>query len=139
MLHIIPVCFAFALSLPQQAPVHFAVLLQDQPAEVAVLKSTDVDELKKLEGKSAKVTGKVAEVYKAPGGSIVVLNFGKDIKKCFKVAIKKESFGSWEGGADGIDKLYADKTLTVVGQIVIYKDTPEIVGTNSKEITVASE
>jgi hypothetical protein len=100
------------------------------------LKSSQVDELKKLDGKTAKVTGKVTDVYKAPSGNVVVLNFGKDSKNRFMVAIKKDSFGNWEGGAAAIEKMYADKELTVTGKIVLYKELPEIVVTMPKEIVV---
>ncbi len=127
-----------------RTPITVAVKLQEAPAvaegvEIPALKASEVEELKKLVDKPAKVTGKVVEVYKPASGNLVVLNFGKDIKTCFKVAINKRDFANWDGGVEAIEKLYADKELTVTGKIVLYKETPEIVVSAPKEIVVAAE
>jgi len=114
-------------------------LLQEEVGAVPSLKAAEVEEQKKLVGKTVKVTGKVTKVYKPESGNVVVLNFGKDIKVCFKVAINKRDYGNWEGGVPAIEKMYADKTLAVTGKMVLYKDAPEIVVSKPSEIEVVTE
>src|SRR5262245_5844761 len=79
----------------------------------------DADDVKKIEEKKDKevsVKGTVNEVFIPKSGSIAILNFGKDNKKCFKAVVYKSDFEKWDGGAEGIKKKYQGKTVTVEGK-----------------------
>ncbi|WP_425616480.1 hypothetical protein NA78x_000126 [Anatilimnocola sp. NA78] len=132
-------CCLSPLVMAQAAEPVVVALLQEEVGKVPTLKATDVEEQKKLVDKTVKVTGKVSKIYKPESGNVVVLNFGRDIKTCFKVAINKRDYGNWEGGVPAIEKMYGDKTLTVTGKMILYKDAPEIVVSKPGEIEVAAE
>lgn len=95
----------------------------------------DVAKLKELDGKQATVQGKVFEVFLPKSGSVAILNFGKDHKTCFKVAIFKANFEKF-GGTDEIAKSYQGKTVTVEGQVKLYQGQPEIVATVPSQLKV---
>lgn len=89
----------------------------------------NADDVKKIEAKKDEevtVKGKVYEVFIPSSGSIAILNFGKDSKKCFKAVVFKGDFEKFDGGAQGIKKKYTGKTVTVEGKVSIYKDAPQI-------------
>jgi DNA/RNA endonuclease YhcR with UshA esterase domain len=89
----------------------------------------NADDIKKIEARKdeeVSVKGKVFEVFIPSSGSIAILNFGKDSKKCFKAVVFKSDFEKFDGGAKGIKKKYTGKTVTVEGKVSIYKDAPQI-------------
>lgn len=96
----------------------------------AVVKETlSAEDVKKIEAKKDQevaVKGKVHEVYLPSSGSIAILNFGKDHKKCFKAVIFKADFEKWDGGAEGIKRKYQGKTVTVDGKVSMYQNAPQI-------------
>lgn len=95
----------------------------------------DVAKLKELDGKQATVKGKVVEVFVPKTGSVAILNFGKDHKTCFKVAIFKANFEKF-GGVDEITKNYQGKVVRVEGQVKMYQGQPEIVATVPSQLKV---
>lgn len=100
-----------------------------------VISADDVTKLKELDGKQVTVKGKVVEVFLPKSGSVAIMNFGKDHKTCFKVAIFKANFEKF-GGVDEIKKKYEGKILTVDGQCKMYQGTPEVIATVPSQIRV---
>lgn len=105
---------------------------KDKESEGKTYKADQVDELKKAEGKQTSVKGKVVEVFVPNSGSLAIMNFGKDNKKCFKVVIRKKDFEKF-GGIEDIKKKYAGKEVTVDGKVTMYQSLPQI------ELTVPSQ
>jgi hypothetical protein len=91
-----------------------------------VLSADDVKKIEEKKDKEVSVKGTVNEVFLPKSGSIAILNFGKDSKKCFKAVVFKGDFEKFEGGAEGIKKKYTGKTVTVEGKVSMYQGTPQI-------------
>lgn len=91
-----------------------------------VLSADDVKKIEEKKDKEVTVKGTVNEVFLPKSGSIAILNFGKDNKKCFKAVVFKGDFEKFEGGAEGIKKKYTGKTVTVEGKVSMYQGTPQI-------------
>jgi hypothetical protein len=91
------------------------------------LRAEDVDKILAEKGKDRAVRGKVVEVYAPRSGTVLIFNFGKDHKKCFKAVIYKGSFDKWEGGVEAIKKMVEGKTVVVEGVISEYQKLPQIV------------
>ena len=99
---------------------------RNKPAEKEVLSADDVKKIEAKKDEEVSVKGTVNEVFLPKSGSIAILNFGKDSKKCFKAVIFKGDFDKWEGGAEGIKKKYQGKTVTVEGKVSVYQNAPQI-------------
>ncbi len=95
-------------------------------ADKEVLSADDVKKIEEKKDKEVSVKGTVNEVFLPKSGSIAILNFGKDNKKCFKAVVFKSDFEKFEGGAEGIKKKYTGKTVTVEGKVSMYQGTPQI-------------
>lgn len=95
-------------------------------ADKEVLSADDVKKIEDKKDQEVTVKGKVHEVFIPKSGSIAILNFGKDNKKCFKAVVFKGDFEKWEGGAEGIKKKYQGKSVTVEGKVSMYQGTPQI-------------
>lgn len=94
--------------------------------EKEVLSADDVKKIEEKKDKEVSVKGTVNEVFLPKSGSIAILNFGKDSKKCFKAVVFKSDFEKFDGGAEGIKKKYTGKTVTVEGKVSMYQGTPQI-------------
>ncbi|MFT3881879.1 MAG: hypothetical protein QM703_19765 [Gemmatales bacterium] len=99
---------------------------KSKTAEKEVLSADDVKKIEEKKDKEVSVKGTVNEVFLPKSGSIAILNFGKDSKKCFKAVVFKSDFEKFEGGAEGIKKKYTGKTVTVEGKVSMYQGTPQI-------------
>lgn len=99
---------------------------KNKQSEKEVLNADDVKKIEAKKDEDVIVKGTVTEVYLPKSGTIAILNFGKDIKKCFKAVVFKADFDKWDGGAEGIKKKYQGKTVTVEGKVSMYQNAPQI-------------
>jgi hypothetical protein len=105
-----------------------------------ILAARKLDEIIELVGNQASIVGKVASVYIPEGGNIVILNFGRDFRNCFKVVIDRRDYVRW-GTEDArvIADLYEDQNLVVDGLIVLYKEKPQIAATLPNQIRIVRQ
>ncbi|HMP17384.1 MAG TPA: hypothetical protein PKD72_10200 [Gemmatales bacterium] len=98
----------------------------------------DVKKIASMKDKEISVRGKVHEVFVPSSGSVAILNFGKDNRKCFKAVIYKSDFEKFDGGADGIKKKFTGKVVAVEGKVSIYeKDKlPQIIVKTPSQISL---
>lgn len=94
--------------------------------EKEAIPASDVKAIEAKKDEEAVVRGVVNEVFIPRSGTIAILNFGKDNKRCFKAVVYKGDFEKWDGGADGIKKKYQGKTVTVEGKVSMYQGLPQI-------------
>lgn len=99
----------------------------------------EIEKLKEQDGKTVTVRGKVVSTFAPKSGAVFILNFGKDHRKCFKVAIFKRNFEKWEGGTDAIKKQYEGKTIAVEGKLQIHEGLPEIIVNVPSQIKVVTD
>lgn len=111
---------------PPPADFFVSMPAKSKPVDKEVLSAEDVKKIEACKDQEVSVKGKVHEVYVPNSGSIAILNFGKDHKKCFKAVIFKADFEKWAGGVEGIKKKYQGKTVTVEGKVSIYQNAPQI-------------
>jgi hypothetical protein len=98
--------------------------------KVAALPQLDAENLQDLvrhKGQQVSVKGKVHSTHLATSHKVFTLNLGPDWRTCFKVAIFQDAFGKWDGGVAGIKSLYEGQTVTVEGELRMYRDSPEII------------
>jgi DNA/RNA endonuclease YhcR with UshA esterase domain len=94
--------------------------------EKVAIPASDIKAIEAKKDEDVVVKGVVHEVFIPRSGSIAILNFGKDNKKCFKAVVFKSDFEKWDGGAEGIKKKYQGKTVTVEGKVSLYQGLPQI-------------
>jgi len=98
--------------------------------QAAALPQLDAENLQGLvqhEGQQVSVKGKVHSTHLATSQKVFTLNLGPDWRTCFKVAIFQDAFGKWDGGVAGIKSLYEGQTVTVEGELRMYRDSPQII------------
>ena len=95
--------------------------------------------LNSMEGTDALVIGTVASVFVPKGGTKLILNLGRDYRKCFKVVIDIRDFPRWgTKKAEDIGKMYDKKPVAVGGVVSLYQGSPQILATLPSQITVIS-
>lgn len=94
--------------------------------EKETIPASDIKAIEAKKDEEAVVKGVVNEVFIPRSGTIAILNFGKDNKKCFKAVVFKGDFEKWDGGAEGIKRKYQGKTVTVEGKVSMYQGLPQI-------------
>jgi hypothetical protein len=100
----------------------------EKPADTdtKAINADDVKAVAALEGKEAKVRGTVHSTFSPPSDKLLILNLGKNFRQCVKVSISSRSFAKWDGGKDGIERMYKGKTITVEGPVKLFNKLPEI-------------
>ena len=83
--------------------------------------------LVRYEGQQVSVKGKVHSTHLANSQKVFTLNLGPDWRTCFKVAIFQDAFGKWDGGVSGIKSMYEGQTVTVEGELRVYRGSPEVI------------
>ena len=91
------------------------------------LDAENLQDLVRHEGQQVSVKGKVYSTHLANSHKVFTLNLGPDWRTCFKVAIFQDAFGKWDGGVSGIKSMYEGQTVTVEGELRMYRDSPEII------------
>jgi hypothetical protein len=90
----------------------------------------NTEQLAKSVGRDSNVIGKVESVFIPRGENLVILNFGRDTRNCFKVVINRRDFFKW--GTDDpavIGKMYENQNVAAEGLIVLYQEKPQIAAT----------
>lgn len=106
----------------------------------ALTPATDVKPLAGREGKDALVDGTVVSSFVPKGNKILLLNFGKDHNKCFKVLISSTDFAKWgTKKPDEIAKMYEGKRVVVGGWVSLYSELPQIQVTLPSQMSVVDE
>ena len=98
-----------------------------QAAALPQLDAENLQDLTQHEGQQVSVTGKVYSTHLANSQKVFMLNLGPDWHTCFKVTIFQDAFGKWDGGVAGIKSMYEGQTVTVEGELRMYRDSPEII------------
>lgn len=92
-----------------------------------MIAARNMDQIAKLVGRDATIVGKVESTFIPRGDNRVILNFGRNIRDCFKVAIDRRDFFKW-GTEDPevIAKMYDKQNVAVDGLIVTFQEKPQI-------------
>jgi hypothetical protein len=115
-----------AKAKPAAAPAEKAAPKADAD-DVKAIDAADLDALKAADGKEVTVRGRVVSTFVPQGGKVLILNFGQDHRKCFKVSIFERNFGKFDGKtAEAVGRKYDKKTVTVEGTVKLFKELPEI-------------
>ena len=83
------------------------------------------------QGQTATVEGQVVDTYNS--GKVVLLNFDKDFRTTFKVAIFADAWSLFPAPPE---EYYRNKTVRVTGQIEMYQNAPEIVVDRPEQIEI---
>ena len=80
-----------------------------------------------LEGQDVLVLGKVESVFVLPAGNKLILNFGRDIRHCFKAVIDIRDYPKW-GTVDAkrIARYYEGTNLAADGLVVQFQGNPQM-------------
>jgi|ERR671924_2278931 hypothetical protein len=100
-----------------------------RPTKAEALPQLDagkLEDLARYEGKWVSVRGKVHSTHLANSKKVFTLNLGPDWRTCFKVAIFQDAFEKWDDEVSGIKSMYEGKTMTVEGELRMYRGNPEI-------------
>jgi len=85
----------------------------------------------KLIAKDGAFKGKVAKLFTPRGGSVLILNFDSDYKTALTAVLKKGDFS----GFPDMSQLEG-KEIVVSGKFTEYKDSPQIVISDPKQIAI---
>lgn len=77
-------------------------------------------------GKNATVRGKVSDVGTTKTGSMTFINFEGSARGNFVAIVRKDFLPTVEGAAGGKLDSLRGKTVEVRGELILYKETPEI-------------
>jgi hypothetical protein len=92
-----------------------------------LLAARNLDQIAKMVGKDATVIGKVESVFIPRGENKVILNFGRDIRNCFKAVIDRRDFFKWATDDPAvIAKMYENQNVAVDGLVVLFQEKPQI-------------
>jgi hypothetical protein len=97
------------------------------PPALPPLDAENLQDLIRYKGQQVWVKGKVHSTHLANSHKVFTLNLGPDWRTCFTVAIFQDAFGKWDGGVAGIKSLYEGQTVTVEGELGMYRDSPQII------------
>ena len=124
-------------------------LLKAEPAspeskkEIVVtvrLEANNHDAIRAAAGKTVAVRGKVHDVGKTKTGSINFLNFEGNQRGQFVGIVKGEDMAAVTDALGGeLKATLTGKTVELRGEIVLYKDTPEIVVARGNQIRVVED
>ncbi len=102
-----------------------------------VTPATDLKALTDREGKDVLVDGTVVSSFVPKGNRMLLLNLGKDYRKCFKVLISSSDFGKWgTKKPEEIAKMYEGKRVVVGGWVSLYQEQPQIAVTLPSQLLV---
>jgi bisphosphoglycerate-independent phosphoglycerate mutase (AlkP superfamily) len=85
----------------------------------------------KMIGKDGTFKGKVAKLFSPRGGSVLILNFDSDYKTALTAVLKKADFSKFPDMSQ-----LEGKEIVVSGKFSDYKDSPQIVLSDLKQIAV---
>ncbi len=87
-------------------------------------------------GRNVTVRGKISQIGATKTGSMTFINFEGSARGNFVVILKKDYLGRVAGAFGGDIKNLQGKTVEVRGELIIYKNTPEIELRSETEIRV---
>jgi hypothetical protein len=105
--------------------------MQAAPTTVASSSVISWADAAAYEGQTVAVEGKVVDTYNS--GKVVLLNFDKDFRSTFKVAIFADA---WPLFPVPPETYYRDKTVRVTGQVQMYQNAPEIIVDRPEQIEI---
>jgi endonuclease/exonuclease/phosphatase family metal-dependent hydrolase len=109
-------------------------------AVTATMNTSDHDAIRAAVGKIVAVRGKVHDVGKTRTGSINFLNFEGNQRGQFVGIVKGEDVAAVTEALGGeLKAMLTGKTVELRGEIVLYKDIPEIVVTGGNQIRVVGD
>jgi hypothetical protein len=109
-------------------------------AVTATMNASDHDAIRAAVGKIVAVRGKVHDVGKTRTGSINFLNFEGNQRGQFVGIVKGEDVAAVTEALGGeLKAMLTGKTVELRGEIVSYKDIPEIVVTGGNQIRVVGD
>ena len=95
-------------------------------ALVGMLEASNDAAIRAAVGKKATVRGKVSQVGSTKTGTMTFINFEGSPRGSFVAIVKKDSLPKVEAAAGGKLDSLTGKTIEVSGEIILYKETPEI-------------
>jgi DNA/RNA endonuclease YhcR with UshA esterase domain len=109
-------------------------------AVTATMNASDHDAIRAAVGKVVAVRGKVHDVGRTRTGSITFLNFEGNQRGQFVGIVKAENLAAVTETLGGeLKATMTGKTVEVRGEIILYKDIPEIVVTGGNQIRVVGD
>ena len=120
-----------------------ALASPESKKEIAVtttLNANDQDAIRAAVGKVVAVCGKVHDVGRTRTGSINFINFEGNQRGQFVGIVKGEYVAAVKEALGGeLKAMLTGKTVELRGEIILYKDTPEIVVTGGNQIRVVED
>lgn len=104
-------------------------------AKVSSAQFVSPDSAKYFEGKIITVKGKVMSTFKSQGDKPkIILNIGKPYPdQPFSVVIFADNFGNFSYSPDEELK---DKVIHIKGKVTIFKDKPQMIISNQRQIEI---
>jgi DNA/RNA endonuclease YhcR with UshA esterase domain len=100
--------------------------------------ATEIEKLKEAVGKTVTARGKVAGVFNANSGRMLINFEGAD--RDFVGMITKENADAVEAGFDGdLAKAIEGKTINITGEVKLFREKPQIEVTKPEQIKVEEE
>lgn len=97
------------------------------PVDLAgVISANDAAGITAAVGKIATVRGKISQVGQTKNASVTFINFEGNAREQFVAIVKKEHFASIAAAFGGTLESLEGKTVELHGEIIAYKDKPEI-------------
>ncbi len=87
-------------------------------------------------GKNVTIRGKISHIGATKNGSMTFINFEGSERGKFVAVLKKDHLDRVEGAFGGDIKSIQGKTVEVRGELILYKETPEIELRSENEIRV---
>lgn len=129
---------AAGLALLKAAPA--SPQTRENIAVTATLNANEHDAIRAAVGKSVAVRGRVQEVAKTRSGSITFINFEGNQRGQFVGIVKGENLAAVTETLGGeLKAALTGKTVELRGEIVLYKDIPEIVVSGGNQIRVVED
>jgi endonuclease/exonuclease/phosphatase family metal-dependent hydrolase len=91
-----------------------------------VLSATDASGIAAAVGKTATIRGKVSQVGQTKNASVTFINFEGNTREQFVAIVKKEHLASIAAAFAGTLESLQGRTVEIRGEIIAYKDKPEI-------------
>jgi DNA/RNA endonuclease YhcR with UshA esterase domain len=105
------------------------------PATILDVQATDLPTLSQSASKVATVHGKVSEVVLHPAGHILFINFEGVPRTGFLAIVLKENLDAVHAAFNGdLNAAIRGRNVRITGQIVLYKDRPEIIISRADQI-----
>ena len=119
--------FAARVDVPAGLKELASVPAPNVPTDLpGVLAAHDAASITAAVGKNATVRGKISQVGQTKTASVTFINFEGNARGQLVVIVKKEHLATLSAAFGGSLESLVGKTVEIRGEVILYKDTPEI-------------